>query len=164
MVTRLSFTEAVLVQATKMPDGTINRSVACGGSAVMMLKNAKNDSTERNTAAWEFMKWWVSADTQLRFGLEMESVMGTSARYPTANLEAFKRLSWSISQMEVLNAQRQWTVGTPEVPGGYYLSRHITNAVRRMINDKAETRETMLDYSRIINDEITKKRKELGIE
>jgi ABC-type glycerol-3-phosphate transport system substrate-binding protein len=152
-----------LMPGTMMPDGTINRSVACGGSAVMMFKNADN-SSESNTAAWEFMKWWVSADTQLRFGLEMESVMGTSARYPTANIEAFNRLSWSVPQMETLNAQRQWTVGTPEIPGGYYLSRHITNAVRRMINDKAETRETMLDYTRIINDEITKKRKELGIE
>lgn len=153
-----------LMPGTKMPDGTINRSVACGGNAVMMFKNTKNNNLESNTAAWEFIKWWVSADTQLRFGLEMESVMGTSARYPTANIEAFNRLSWSVSQMEILNAQRQWTVGTPEIPGGYYVNRHITNAVRRMINDKEDTRETMLDYTRIINNEITKKRKELGIE
>lgn len=153
-----------LMPGTKMPDGTVNRSVACGGSAVMMFKSEKNDSSESNPAAWQFMKWWVSADTQLRFGLEMESVMGASARYATANIEAFKSLSWSASQMEVLNVQRQWTVGTPEIPGGYYLTRHITNAVRRMINDNAETRETMLDYTRIINDEITKKREELGLE
>ncbi len=66
--------------------------------------------------------------------------------------------------MEILNAQRQWTVGTPEVPGGYYVSRHITNAVRRMINDGVDTRETLLDYSRVINEELSKKRKEFGIE
>jgi ABC-type glycerol-3-phosphate transport system substrate-binding protein len=153
-----------LMPGTKMPDGTINRSVACGGSAAMMFPNTENNNSEGNTDAWEFIKWWVSAETQLRFGLEMESVMGTSARYPTANIEAFNSLSWSVSQLETLNAQRQWTVGTPEIPGGYYLSRHITNAVRRMINNKKDTRETLLDYSRIINDELMKKRKELGIE
>lgn len=153
-----------LMPGTRKPDGTIDRSVACSGTAVMMFPDTENKDSERNDAAWEFIKWWVSADTQLRFGLEMESVMGTAARYATANIEAFGRLSWSAEQMEILNAQRQWTVGTPEVPGGYYVSRHITNAVRRMINDGVDTRETLLDYSRVINEELSKKRKEFGIE
>jgi len=140
-------------------DGSVDRSVPTGTLASMIFSNAKNPAL-----AWEFLKWWVSADTQLRFGRELESVMGASARYPTANYDAFTRLSWGSEQMAVLREQRSWTVGTPEVPGGYYVSRHITNAVRRILNEGEDTRETLLDYSITINDELLKKRKEFGLE
>ncbi|MDR2718212.1 MAG: extracellular solute-binding protein [Treponema sp.] len=140
-------------------DGSINRSVPTGTLASMIFSNAKNPGL-----AWEFLKWWVSADTQLRFGRELESVMGAAARYPTANFDAFTRLSWGSEQMAVLREQRSWTVGTPEVPGGYYVSRHITNAVRRILNEGEDTRETLLDYSITIDDELLKKRKEFGLE
>jgi ABC-type glycerol-3-phosphate transport system substrate-binding protein len=143
----------------KQSDGGINRSVPTGTLASMIFSNAKNPEN-----AWEFLKWWVSADTQLRFGREMESVMGAAARYPTANVNAFMRLSWGAEQMAVLREQRSWVVGTPEVPGGYYVSRHITNAVRRVLNEGEDTRETLLDYSITINDELLKKRKEFGLE
>jgi ABC-type glycerol-3-phosphate transport system substrate-binding protein len=143
----------------KKSDGTINRSVSTGTLASMIFS-----ATKRPDLAWEFMKWWISADTQLRFGRELESIMGAAARYPTANYEAFRRLSWGSEQMAVLDEQRSWAVGTPEVPGGYFVSRHITNAARRVLNDGEDTRETMLDYTITINDELIKKRKEFGLE
>ena len=139
--------------------GGIDRSVPTGTLASMIFSNAKHPGL-----AWEFLKWWVSADTQLRFGRELESVMGAAARYPTANFDAFTRLSWGSAEMAVLREQRSWTVGTPEVPGGYYVNRHITNAVRRILNEGEDTRETLLDYSLTINDELIKKRKEFGLE
>ncbi|MDR2941125.1 MAG: extracellular solute-binding protein [Treponema sp.] len=143
----------------KKKDGTVDRSVPTGTLAAMIFSNSK-----KRDLAWEFMKWWVSSDTQLRFGRELESIMGAAARYPTANYEAFKRLSWGSEQMAVLDEQRNWTVGTPEVAGGYFVSRHITNAVRKILNEGMDTRETLLDYTITINDELTKKRKEFGLE
>jgi len=143
----------------KKGDGSIDRSVSTGTLASMIFSNSK-----RPDLAWEFLKWWLSADTQLRFGRELESVMGAAARYPTANYNAFKRLSWGSQQMTVLDEQRSWTVGTPEVPGGYFVSRHIINAARRILNEGEDTRETMLDYVITINDELIKKRKEFGLE
>jgi len=137
----------------------IDRSVSTGTFAAMIFSN----STQQE-ASWEFMKWWVSADTQLRFGRELESIMGAAARYPTANYESFKRLSWGSEQMAVLDEQRSWAVGTPEVPGGYFVSRHITNAARKILNEGQDTRETMLDYTLTINEELIKKRKEFGLE
>jgi len=147
------------VPGLKKQDGTIDRSVSTGTLASMIFTNSK-----RPDLAWEFMKWWISADTQLRFGRELESIMGAAARYPTANYDAFKQLSWGSEQMAVLDEQRQWTVGVPEVPGGYFVSRHITNAARRILNEGQDTRETLLDYTLTINDELTKKRKEFGLE
>jgi ABC-type glycerol-3-phosphate transport system substrate-binding protein len=143
----------------KKSDGSVDRSVSTGTLASMIFSN-----TRRPDLAWEFMKWWIGADTQLRFGRELESIMGAAARYPTANYEAFKRLSWGSEQMAVLDEQRAWAVGTPEVPGGYFVSRHMINAVRRIINEGQDTRETLLDYTITINDELIKKRKEFGLE
>ena len=147
------------VPGLKKPDGSIDRSVSTGTVASMIFTNSK-----RREAAWEVMKWWISADTQLRFGRELESIMGAAARYPTANYDAFKRLSWGSEQMAVLDEQRGWTIGIPEVPGGYFVSRHITNAARRILNEGMDTRETLLDYSITINEELIKKRKEFGLE
>ena len=138
----------------------IDRSDFITGSATMMLK-IEDDNT-RN-AAWEFMKWWASADTQVRFGREIEALLGSSARYATANRDAFNRLSWSAEDIAVLTAQWDQTVGIREVPGGYYTGRHIANAIRKVINEKTDPRETILDYSITINEEIEKKRKEFGM-
>lgn len=113
--------------------------------------------------AWEFMKWWASADAQVRFGRELEALLGASARYATANVNAFNQLAWNADDIEVLNEQWSQTVGIPEVPGGYYTGRHITNAIRKVINDKDDPRETILDYSITIDEEIAKKRAEFGL-
>ncbi len=138
----------------------IDRSVHCWGTCSMMLAS---DDEAKKQKAWEFMKWWASADTQVRFGRELESVMGSAARYATANLEAFKQLSWSAEQVKVLEEQRSFTKGFREVAGGYYTSRHLTNACRKVMNNKEDPREVLLDYVRTINEEITKKRKEYGL-
>jgi len=140
-------------------DGSIDRSVSTGASASMIFS-----ATRRPELAWEFLKWWIGSETQLRFGRELESIMGAAARYPTANYEAFRQLAWGSEQMAVLDEQRGWTVGIPEVPGGYFVSRHIVNAVRRILNAGQDTRETLLDYTIIINDELMKKRQEFGLE
>ena len=138
----------------------IDRSDFITGSATMMIAT---DDEKLKQNSWEFMKWWASPDTQVRFGREIEALLGSSARYATANKDAFSQLAWSYDDIQVLNAQWDQTVGIREVPGGYYTGRHIANAVRKVINDKDDSRETIIDYSIKIDDELTKKRKEFGL-
>ncbi len=138
----------------------IDRSDFITGNATMMI--ATEDEDLRNKS-WEFMKWWAEPDTQVRFGREIEALLGSSARYATANKDAFARLSWSNDDIKVLDAQWDETVGIREVPGGYFTGRHITNAIRKVINEKTDSRETIIDYAVTINDEIKKKRIEFGL-
>ncbi|MBQ6233965.1 MAG: extracellular solute-binding protein [Clostridia bacterium] len=149
-----------LFPGTLQPDGTIDRTVHTDGLCCMMVAT-DNEQTKKN--AWEFMKWWVSADAQVRFGREMESVLGTSARYQTANRDALRQLAWSSSQLKVLEEQMSHTRGFPEIAGGYSTTRHITNAIRRVINTKEDPRETLLNYARTINEEIKSKRREFNL-
>lgn len=143
-------------------DGTayIDRSDVISGTATMMIKQEDEQMRQR---AWEFMKWWASTDIQIRFGREIEALLGSSARYATANKEAFAGLAWSADEIEVLSAQWDWTKGIREIPGGYYTGRHITNAIRKVINDKDDPRETIIDYAITIDEEIEKKRIEFGL-
>lgn len=138
----------------------IDRSDFITGSATMMIKT-EDEKLRQNS--WEFMKWWADTDTQVRFGREIEALLGSSARYNTANIDAFSQLAWSSDNIKILTDQWKQTVGIREVPGGYYTGRHISNACRKVINDKDDARETIIDYSIKIDDEIKKKRIEFGM-
>jgi ABC-type glycerol-3-phosphate transport system substrate-binding protein len=138
----------------------LDRSDFITGSATMMIKT---ESDSLRQASWEFMKWWANAETQVRFGREIEALLGSSARYATANRDAFSNLSWSTEDIAVLDEQWDSTVGIREVPGGYFTGRHISNAIRKVINEKVDSRETIIDYSIIIDEEIKKKRIEFGM-
>lgn len=143
---------------TRQEDGTIDRSTATSGTAVIMLK-----TTNVPEAAWEFMKWWTDADTQTAYNRELESIIGTAARHATPNIEAFSRLPWTVEELEILNAQFPWTVGVPEVPGGYYTGRNLENAFRKVVNNNINPRQTFEEYIVMINHEITRKREEFGL-
>ncbi len=140
--------------------GELDRSNAAGGVCTMMINN-HDEAVQLD--AWHFMKWWVSCETQVRYGREMEALLGASARYATANLEALKQLSWNAQQIEILEKSLDETVGIPEVPGSYFTPRHIVNAARKAYNEKEDPRETLIDYTRKINEELTRKRLEFGL-
>ncbi|MBR5961858.1 MAG: extracellular solute-binding protein [Clostridia bacterium] len=149
-----------LFPGTVKEDGTIDHTAQTSGFCCMMIAT-DNETKKKN--AWEFMKWWVSADAQVRFGREMESILGASARYQTANQDALKQLSWSDKQLKVLQEQVSQTKGFPEIAGGYSTQRHLINAVRKVINTKEDQRETLLTYARTINEEIKIKRREFNL-
>ena len=148
------------IPGIRQEDGTINHTSHTAGLCCMMIKT--DDEKVRNNA-WEFMKWWVSEDTQVRFGREMESILGASARYQTANKHALRRLAWSNEQLAILEDQMEHTHGFPEIAGGYSTTRHMTNAIRRVITTKEDPRETVVTYARTINEEIRIKRREFNL-
>ena len=149
-----------LFPGTRMADGSIDHTAQTSGLCCMMIAT-DNETKKKN--AWEFMKWWVSADAQTRFGREMESILGASARYQTANRDAMKQLAWSDKQLKVLQEQMSQTRGFPEIAGGYSTQRHLINAVRKVINTKEDQRETLMTYARTINEEIKIKRREFNL-
>ena len=84
-------------------------------------------------------------------------------RFDTANTEALKQLSWSHSEYDRLAAQQAELVEIPIIPSSYAVTRNIMNAFRETINEGENPRDTLIWYNRDINDEITRKRKNLGL-
>lgn len=150
-----------IVPGTVKEDGTVDHSVGCTGLASMIMAD-----TEKRDACWQFLKWWTSADVQTLFDREMESLMGSAARVATANQEAFENMPWPVDTYEALAEAFTWVKGIPQVPGGYYSWRNVNNAFYTVTTDTdtASPREELMDKVLYINDEITYKRKEFGLE
>lgn len=139
--------------------GEINRTTVNAVSGVSILASSKHKDE-----AWEFLKWWVSSPTQTNYATKIESVLGESSRHATANLEARQNIGWSAESLKKLNNQAKWVIGIPEIAGGYYTSRNITNAFNSVINKGTVPNTTLNNYVSVINREIQSKRKELGID
>ncbi|ACI18828.1 extracellular solute-binding protein [Dictyoglomus thermophilum] len=147
------------VPGRRKSDGSIDRSVAGGGNAILIFSQ-----TKKLKEAWEFVKWWVSTDVQARFGRELEAVLGAGARYNTANIEAMSYLPWPSSDYKILSTQWRYLKEIPNVPGSYYVSRHLDNAFREVVMLGEIPREAIEKYTREINKEIDRKREEFGLE
>lgn len=153
-----SFTQ---IPGTVKEDGTVDHSVASTGLASMIMADTKHKE-----ASWEFLKWWTSEETQTQYGREMEGLMGSAARVPTANYEAFLNMPWPVEDFEALKESMKWVKGIPQVPGGYYSWRNVYNAFFTVVNkpDTALPREELMDKVIYINAEIEYKRKELELD
>lgn len=145
------------VPGTVQSDGSIDHSVASTGLCCMILSNSSNKKN-----AWEFIRWWTSAEVQASYGTEIENVLGSSARYSTANIEALEELPWSSEDYAKLLEQRKYLRGIEQVPGSYFLARHLNNAFRSVVISNEEPREAILEYAEIIDREIEKKIKEFS--
>ena len=139
-------------------DGKMNGTSPSTGTAVMMLRDAKDQK-----ASFEFMDFWTGQEAQSRFCMEMESLMGPAAKQPTANLEALSKLSWSSDEYKILSAQLNNTTGTQEVPGGYYIQRLVDFAFTEALTNSADPSRELQKQVRTVNDEIKRKRKEFGL-
>jgi ABC-type glycerol-3-phosphate transport system substrate-binding protein len=150
-----------MIPGTIQPDGTVDHSVACTGLASMIMAN-----TAYPEESWELLKWWTSAETQTRFGNEMERLMGAAARVPTANYEAFLNMPWPVADFEALKESMAWAEGIPQIPGGYYSWRNVNNAFWSVVvtnPDTSSPREELMDQVIYINAEIAYKQEELQL-
>ena len=146
------------VPGTLDENGNINNSITAKGTAVMMLKGVKNKE-----AAWNFMKWWTSAETQSEFTNQMQNIL-SSGMQATANVEALSMLPWPVRDYKNIETQWKNVVGTPEVPGGYYTTRVVNFAFNDVYSTKKDPGDTLQSYIESLNSELTRKRKEFGIE
>jgi len=146
------------VPATVRADGTLDRTQASNVTSCLIFSNSKDKQS-----SWEFIKWWTDADTQTDYGIEIEALQGASARWATANTEAFKGLPWASRISRIIEQQWENVRSVPQVAGGYYTARSIDNAIRSVVNENENTRETILDFATEIDEEITVKRKEFNL-
>lgn len=150
--------EFVPVPGVRNEDGSITNTTVGGGTSVMIMANTKDKQS-----SWDFVQWWLSADNQSRYANELESVLGAAAKHPTANVNAFNSLTWSVKDRDNIMSQLDGIRTIPEVPGGYYTSRIVDFAFNKVYNESANPVETMQSYLTDLNDELTRKRNEFGL-
>lgn len=139
-------------------DGTINHAANSNGSGAIIFTKAADQE-----GAWDFIKWFTSTDAQVKYGNNIESILGTMGRYATANEEALQQLSWTTSEVNLLLDQLNSQVEIPIIPASYGVTRNVMNAFRAVVNDYDNARDTLFWYNKDINDEITRKLEDLGL-
>ncbi len=147
------------VPGTVREDGSISHAVNSNGAGAVIFKKVKNKEN-----AWKFVKWFTETETQVQYASQIEGLLGTMGRFDTANVEALGRLSWSDDELSRLRAQQEELAEIPVIPASYAVTRNIMNAFRETINEKENPRDTLIWYNKDINDEITRKRRNLGLD
>lgn len=133
-------------------DGTINRSIAGSGTGCGVVKASANKDE-----AWQFLCWWTSADTQLRYNNNVESILGAVSRTATANVNAFSSYSWNADDLQILLNQWSQVEELPELPGGYYVSRAVDQAYWAVLNGEDNEKDAMLEWGEVADNEIDRK-------
>lgn len=135
--------------------GNIDNTALCTVTGGVILENSDNVD-----ASWTFLKWWTEGTTQSRYASELETVMGTGARYASANIEAMQSVEWDRGIKNALTQQQSSLAGMPNIAGGYYTTRSFDFAFRDVVYDGENLRETLADAADDITKEIKSKRGE----
>lgn len=143
------------VPGTVRADGSTDHSVSGAGTGCAIMKSSKNKDK-----AWEFLKWWVSEDTQYSYSADIEAVLGPSGRIDTANVKALSRMSWEGNAFDSILAQWKNVKEIPEIPGSYYVSRSVDQAFWAVYNGEMTEKEAITEWSRISDTEIKRKLRE----
>ena len=140
------------VPGTRQPDGTISHASAGGGTACTLLKASKNPEK-----AWEFLKWWTSAETQLSYSNNIEAILGPTGRENLANVEAVKGLAWEGGALDSLLTAWEEVEEIPEYPGSYYVARSVYQAFWNVVNANKNTKDMLMKFGKEADDEIIRK-------
>lgn len=138
-------------------NGDVTRWTTGGAEAMAIMQG-----TEMPNEAWEFLKWWSSAETQSEFGNLLQSTYGSEYIWPTANVEAFSSLPLKSAHKAVVMEQMEWMTEAPWVLGTYMLERELSNAFISVIVDGVDARRALDTAVKRINRETYRKLEEFG--
>lgn len=143
-------------------DGQVARWAPGASHAAVMFKASK-----KKEQAWEWLKWWTSAETQATYGNEVEALFGPGYRWNTANLEAIAQIPWTEEELRAIRDQWKWLKDIPQVPGGYMLERELSFAWNRAVIGTASgiqnPRQALEEADRNISRELLRKQLEFGL-
>ena len=146
-----------LYPAYTLEDGRELRYATGSAQACIMFAN-----TDRPDEAWEFMKWWMSTETQVDFQQQLIMNYGITYLWNSANVEAFQFLPISEEHKAVILEQWKWLQEPVKLPGSYMQEREISNAWNSIVFDGVNARVAIDNSILIINREITRKMEEFG--
>ena len=150
----------VPVPGLEQEDGTINNMAVSTVTASVLVRGGEGKMEE----SWEYIKWFTGDECQAEYSNEMVALLGPSAKYNTANIEALEKLPWTNEELQRIRAQFNNLASIPNYPGRYIVARYIEFAFLAAYNANEDPQQAMRSYITAINKEITRKRAEFGLE
>ncbi|MGN0631920.1 MAG: extracellular solute-binding protein, partial [Ruminococcus sp.] len=150
--------EIAPIPGTEREDGTISHSVNSVGTGAVVFKN---EDSKKLQSAWEFVKWFCSAEVQTEYAQFAEGLMGRMGRYAPADMSVLEQLDWSKDELETLEISSAEIREIPVIPSSYAVTRNIMNAFRETADSRENARDTFLWYNRDINEEMKRKQESM---
>ena len=149
-----------LIPGVKDENGEVMRYLSAGAESTFLF----NSTPEREEQAWEFVKWWSSAQVQAEFGQRLQITYGDEYYWNTANCEAFAQLPWDSDDKEVISEQLTWTMEAPRALASYMVERELSDAYNLVVlgAKSANVREALDDAQKNIKRETLRKLEEFG--
>ena len=129
-------------------------------TASVILYGCKGDEL---LASWQFLQWQTGETAQADYGNRMVALIGPSAKYETANLNAIDNLSWTASERAAIMNQMSNLSSIVNYPGSYIINRYMQFAFLDAVNEAADPIDALSNYIEAINSEIARKREEFGL-
>jgi ABC-type glycerol-3-phosphate transport system substrate-binding protein len=146
-----------LYPANVLPDGRQLRYATGSAQTCIMLAD-----TDKPRESWEFLKWWMSTETQVEFARQLMMNYGREYLWYTANVEAFRYLPIPEEHKDVILAQWEWLREPVKLPGTYMQERELSNAWNRIVFNGVNPRVAIDTAVVTINREMARKMEELG--
>ena len=149
--------DIALVPGVRQADGTIARDYPIARTASMIFSN-----TDKPEAAYDFLKWWLSTETQVQYAYNLQSTYGPEFYWNPANLDAMAQTYYTPEHLKIM--MEQWEHGRENVrhPAGYMVERAISDAWTKVVVDQ-ENKMVSIDYAALTADrEIRRKLVEFG--
>ena len=149
-----------LIPGVKNEDGEVMRYSSAGAESTFLFESAP----EREQMAWEFVKWWSSAEVQAEFGQRLQITYGDEYYWNTANAETFAQLPWDSDDKEVILEQLEWTLEAPRALASYMVERELSDAYNLVVlgAKSASVRESLDDAQKSVKRETQRKLEEFG--
>lgn len=120
------------------------------------------NETKLPNESWEFLKWWMSTETQTTFSYQLQNLYGQEYVWNSANVNAFKQSPIDIDDKEIILEQWKWLYEVPKIPGSYMVERELSNIWNKVVFDGENPRSAIDDSMITMNREIARKMEEFG--
>ena len=145
----------------------VNYTAIAGVSSAIVTKSAeeRQNKTGQNRIgeAWEYIMWCTGAKYTSEYSNRMVSILGPSAKYASANLNALDDMSWTSAEVAAIREQMEHLDAIVNYPGSYIIARYTEFAFYDVVNEGDDPVEALRSYIAAINAEITRKREEFGM-
>lgn len=135
----------------------INRTFVANGTGGVIFKDS-----DKKDEAWEFLKWWTSAEVQSEYTMTLRSTYGKTFFWLSANRAAFENNPMDEADKNVIRNQMNYVTDITRTPGQYLLERTISNIWTTMVFDGTAAQVAVDEAKTDVNKEIVRKMQELG--
>ena len=120
------------------------------------------ESSRKKEMSWDFIKWWLSDETQSEFAQTLQAKFGSEFVWNSANLNAFSKLAIPSADREVILKQWESAVNIRYTPASYMLERSLSDAWYQVTQSKDSARIALNEAATTVEQELIVKLQEFG--